>query len=80
MLTPKQISYIKYFELDSYIGSTYQSVTVTRSGLLASCHLVGVGDMIAALRTGEVVCDGNGVPASQYMQLFGGYDVSFIWR
>jgi hypothetical protein len=60
------------YGLDSYIGTVYCGVEVTQSGLLAAYHLVGVGNMRDALPTGAIKYDGNGVPASQYMDLFGG--------
>ena len=37
------------YGLDSYIGTVYCGVEVTQSGLLAACHLVGVGNMRDAL-------------------------------
>ena len=52
---------------------------VTKSGLVAACHLVGVSAMVGALNTGERVADGNNVAASRYMELLGGYDFSRIW-
>lgn len=75
----KTCGYIKNYGLDKYIGSTYNGVTITQSGLLASCHLVGVGAMRKSLATGEIVWDGNGVPAYEYMESFGGYDISEVW-
>lgn len=60
------------YGLDSYIGTVYCGVEVTQSGLLAAYHLVGVGNMRDALPTGAIKYDGNGVPASQYMDLYGG--------
>lgn len=75
----KVCGYIRNYGLDSYIGTVYCGVEVTRSGLLAACHLVGVGNMRDALPTGAIKYDGNGVPASQYMDLFGGYDISEVW-
>ena len=71
--------YIRHYDLDAYIGSTYCGVQVTRSGLLAACHLVGIGGMIEGLKSGEPVYDGNNVPASEYMELFAGYDISAVW-
>ena len=67
------------YGLDSYIGTVYCGVEVTRSGLLAAFHSVGVSNMRDALPTGAIKYDGNGVPASQYMDLFGGYDISEVW-
>ena len=72
--------YIRGYGLADYIGSTYCGVEVTRSGLLAACHLVGVGTMKKALASGEVVRDGNKVPASEYLKLFAGYDIAEVWK
>ena len=47
----------------------------TQSGLLAACHLVGVGNMQDALLAGAMKCDGNRVPASRYRDLLGGYSI-----
>lgn len=76
----KTCGYIRAYGLDAYIGTDYCGVRVTRSGLLAACHLVGIGSMKDALTTGQAVHDGNGVPAAHYMELFAGYDVSKVWR
>jgi len=75
----KVCGYIRYYELDQYIGSSYQGVVVTHSGLLAACHLVGIGAMCTALATGEIAVDANGVSAHEYMSLFGGYDLTGVW-
>lgn len=71
--------YIRYYELEQYIGTTYCGVKVTRSGLLAACHLVGIGSMKKALTSGETVRDGYGTPASEYLELFGGYNIWPVW-
>ena len=73
------IAYIDSYGMDSYIGTVYDGVNVTKSGLVAACHLVGVSAMVGALNTGERVADGNNVAASRYMELLGGYDFSRIW-
>ena len=75
----KLCDYIRYYGLSDYLGQTYCEVPVTHSGLLAACHLVGVGSMKKALASGKATYDGNRVPASEYMELFGGYDVSVVW-
>ena len=75
----KVCQYIRADRLDRYIGSTYCGVTVTRSGLLASCHLVGIGSMKKALASGTHAYDGNNTPASEYMERFGGFDISQVW-
>jgi len=51
-------------------------VVVTASGLLAAAHLVGPGGLARMFREGSVVFDGNRVPATYYMERFGGYDLS----
>ena len=71
--------YIRALGLDDYVGSTYCGIPVTESGLLAACHLVGVGGMEKGLTTGRHVYDGNGVSAAVYMELFAGFDISSIW-
>ena len=73
-------AYIRHYGLEKYIGSTYCGVEVTRSGLLAACHLVGIGGVMDGLRSGEAVVDGNNTPASEYMALFAGYDISEVWN
>ena len=72
--------YIRAYSLEKYIGTTYCGVKVTRSGLLAACHLVGIGTMKKALASGEVVRDGYGTPAAEYMELFGGYNIRQVWK
>lgn len=75
----KLCQYIRYYKLEKYIGSTFCGIKVTKSGLLASCHLVGVGSMKKALASGTNAYDGNRTPASEYMEKFGGYDISAVW-
>lgn len=71
--------YIRHYQMDQYLGQVYCNVTVTPSGLLAACHLVGVGSMKKALASGKPAYDGNRVQAAEYMKLFGDYDVSVLW-
>ena len=72
--------YIRAYDLEQYIGKTYCGVKVTRSGLLAGCHLVGIGSMKKALASGEASYDGYGTPASEYLELFGGYNIRKVWK
>ena len=72
--------YIRAYGLEQYIGTTYCGVKVTRSGLLAGCHLVGIGSMKKALASGEPSYDGYGTPASEYLELFGGYNIRAVWK
>ena len=76
----KVCEYIRYYGLDAYIGTEYQGVEVTLSGLVSACHLVGTWGMREALRTGNIVKDGNGVPASWYMSIFAGYNMAAVWE
>ena len=75
----KMASYINRMELDTYIGSQYCGINVTSSGLLASCHLVGIGSMKSALRKNMPTRDGNGVLAREYMSMFGGFNLAIKW-
>lgn len=70
--------YIRYYELDAYVGKTYQGVEVTESGLLAACHLVGASAMQTALEQDEPVCDANSMHAADYMERFSGFDISGV--
>ncbi len=72
--------YIVNYGFDSYIGTEFNGtgVTITHSGLLAACHLVGVGSMDTAFNNGTNPVDGNGTPASEYMDALYGYDISEV--
>lgn len=74
----KQQSYIHNLGLDKYIGQTMNGVLITESGLVAAAHLVGVGSLEEALKSGNLTSakDGNGVEAKEYMESFGGYDLN----
>lgn len=76
----KLCEYIRYYGLDEYVGTRYFGVKVTESGLLAACHLVGAPSLKRALQKNEMVYDGNRVPASEYMELLSGYDISEVWN
>ncbi|MBY0366642.1 MAG: DUF3262 family protein [Burkholderiales bacterium] len=74
----KQWSYIQSKGLDQYIGQTIGGVEITRSGLIAGAHLVGVGNLGKFLWSNgaTVPVDGNRVPISQYIAQFGGYQLT----
>lgn len=74
----KQWSYIQSQGLDQYIGRTIGGVEITRSGLIAGAHLVGVGNLGKFLWSNgaTVPIDGNHVPISQYIAQFGGYQLT----
>ena len=67
--------------LESYIGKTINGVKITKSGLLAGAHLVGVGKVVKFLTSKdpkelEKIKDENGTHVSEYMTKFAGYDIS----
>ena len=72
--TKKNWSYLKDYK--SYVGQTIGGIPVTVSGMLAGAHLVGAGAVREFLRSGgtKIPRDGNGVPVTEYMKKFGGYD------
>lgn len=76
----KLCEYIRMYDLDQYVGKRFFNVRITRSGLLAACHLVGVKAMKDALQNNEMAYDGNRVPVSEYLELFSGYDISEVWN
>lgn len=55
---------IKNLGLDDYIGTTVNGVEITKSGLIAGSHLVGVGGVKTFLESNgtNVPVDGNGTP------------------
>lgn len=60
------------YGLDKFVGQTINGQYVSADGIRAASHLLGHGKVINALKNnqwGDV--DGNGVGASEYMQLFG---------
>jgi hypothetical protein len=61
--------------LDSRVGDTVAGVTLSKSGMLGGCHLLGVGGLTNFIRSrGSVVPrDGNGTPITEYLRLFQPY-------
>lgn len=76
----KLCHYIRAYGLEEYRGEKYCGVRITKSGLLAAAHLVGVKNLAKGLASGDAVYDGNGVPASEYMDLFSGYNINKVWK
>ena len=73
--------YIKAEKLDSsYIGTTFKGVMITPSGLIAACHLVGIGSLTVGLQDNIDMADANGTTMSTYMKKLAGYDVSAITK
>lgn len=62
---------------ESYIGHTIGGVYITRAGLLAGCHLGGVGGVREFLLSAGSIdrSDGYGTKISKYIQEFRLYDL-----
>ena len=74
--------YILTYGFDKYIGTKVEGIEVTESGLIAALHLVGIKDVNDAFNGNmpwEDAYDGNGVPALEYMEEMGGFDMSILW-
>lgn len=62
------------------VGKTINGIKITESGILASAHLSGAGNVKKFLRSNGTVHfkDAYGATIQMYMKKFSGYDVSFI--
>ena len=56
-------------------GMLIEGIAATPSGLVAAAHLVGLGGVNKMIRTGIAPQDGNGVKATEYLDLFANYDL-----
>jgi len=67
-------------DIKKYVGKRIKGIKITESGILASAHLAGAGNVKKYLRTygGFEVKDAYGTAISSYMKKFSGYDVSDI--
>jgi len=76
----KQWNYLKSEKSDQYIGKRINNIEITPSGLLTGAHLNGFSEAGKYLRSfGRYIPkDGNGTSIEEYLQKFGGYDVSEI--
>lgn len=65
--------------VDRYVGKKIAGVDITKSGLLAGSHLVGAGAVKQFLDSNGkfVPKDGNGVPVTEYIKKFGGFNLTF---
>lgn len=59
-----------------YIGKTINGVYITESGLVAGLHLLGPGGVRRFLEKGYDGTDALGTKISEYIERFGGYDLS----
>jgi hypothetical protein len=65
--------------INEFDGKIINGVKITKSGLLAGSHLVGAGAVKEFLDSnGQFVPkDGNGIPVTDYIKKFGGYQLTF---
>jgi len=64
--------------IKEFSGTTHNGVYVTKAGILAGAHLVGMGGVLSFFypeKYSHRTVDGNGVHVTQYMQKFAGYDL-----
>lgn len=69
-------SYLKSNGAASYVGKTYQGLTITVAGLVGAAHLVGPYALKRAISSNSSAADGAGTTAYSYMKLLGGYNIS----
>lgn len=71
--------YINALGLLAYEGRTVNGVRITRSGLLAACHLLGCGTVRDYLRSpgGGTPADAYGTTIEEYLSLFANYETAF---
>ena len=65
-------------QIKKYEGKVVHGVLVTESGLLASAHLAGAGNVRRWLRTGRNPKDQLGTSLTNYMKLFSGYNLQSL--
>ncbi len=58
-----------------YLGRTINGIEITISGLVAGAHLKGIGGVKKFLK-GKDNADAYGTMISEYIEKFGGYDLS----
>jgi hypothetical protein len=61
--------------LDTQVGAVYAGVQLSKSGMIAGAHLVGIGGLLRLVRSNgvDIATDGNGVPITDYIRLFEAY-------
>ena len=62
------------------VGKIINGIKITESGILAAAHLSGAGNVKKYLRSNgsRNLSDAYGTSIASYMEIFAGYDVSFI--
>ena len=62
--------------IDKFEGQKINGILITESGILAAAHLGGAGSVKRWFRKGKIKVDGYGVPITNYMQMFSGYNLN----
>jgi len=62
--------------INKWVGKSKKGVKITLSGLLAGAHLLGPSNVKKFLDQGVVAKDGYGTPITEYIEKFGGYNIS----
>lgn len=62
--------------IDKFEGQKINGILITESGILAAAHLGGAGSVKRWFRKGKIKVDGNGIPITNYMQMFSGYNLN----
>jgi hypothetical protein len=76
-LLKNNINYLGDY-LNDFDGEVIKDIKITKSGLLAGAHLLGASKVKKFLDSGGeyVPEDANGTPITEYIKMFGGYDLS----
>ena len=83
--TDNWIKQAVYFSVASRIGEAVNGIVITLSGIVAGAHLKGMGSskypgVIQFVREGVDSTDAFGTKISEYIESFGGYDLSRFLR
>jgi len=78
-LMKKNVYYLNYYlpNYENYIGKVIYGVLITYSGILAACHLAGVGNVKKFLLYGYNANDGNKTTKC-YLKQFSNYNLNII--
>lgn len=72
--------YIEVVGLDEVPGRVVDGILLTASGLLAGAHLLGAGTLRNWVESDGTLelSDGYGTPITEYLSLFGDYEIPFV--
>lgn len=72
--------YIGAVEVDAVLGHVIGGIHLTASGMLAGAHLLGAGGLRDWVQSGGSLdrSDAYGTSLTEYLDLFGGYEIPFV--